>query len=82
MLEVMKDSEIDYSDIPATDKEFWKNAKVVKPQHKKTILLQVDKEILEWFKSQGKSYQSRINAVLKAYVETQRKKTKTAKINQ
>jgi len=78
-LEAMPDSEIDYSDIPATDREFWKTAKVVMPQPKKAISVRIDKEVLEWFKAQGKGYQSRINAVLKSYVEAQKEKSRTAK---
>lgn len=71
-LESMPDSEIDYSDIEATEKEFWKNAKAVKP--KKAISLRIDDEVLRWFKTQGKGYQTRINAVLKAYVKVQKEK--------
>lgn len=78
-LEAMPDSEIDYSDIPATDREFWKTAKVVLPRPKKAISLRIDKEVLEWFKAQGKGYQSLINAVLKSYVEAQKEKSPTAK---
>ncbi len=69
-LESMSDSEIDYSDIEATDKEFWKDAKVSRP--KKAISLRLDNEVLQWFKAQGKGYQTRINAVLKAYVKVQK----------
>ena len=70
-LDAMPDSEIDYSDIPITDKEFWEKAKVVLPEPKKAISLRIDKDVLDWFKAQGKGYQSRINAVLKAYVVVQ-----------
>lgn len=63
----MPDSEIDYSDIPATDQEFWKSAKVVRPQPKTTISLRVDREVLGWFETQGKGYQTLMNAALKAY---------------
>ena len=68
----MPDSEIDYSDIPELGEEFWKNAKIILPEPKKAISLRIDKEVLRWFKAQGKGYQSRINAVLKAYVEAQK----------
>lgn len=71
-LESMPDSEIDYSDIEATDKKFWKDAKTIKP--KKAISLRLDDEVLQWFKTQGKGYQTRINAVLKAYVKVQKEK--------
>lgn len=65
----LSDSEIDYSDIPALDETFWANARVVEPQNKTAISIRVDQDILDWFKAQGKGYQSRINAVLRAYYE-------------
>jgi uncharacterized protein (DUF4415 family) len=40
----------------------------LKPTSKKqSIALRVDADVLEWFKAQGRGYQSRMNAVLKAY---------------
>jgi len=40
----------------------------LKPTTKKqSIALRVDADVLEWFKSQGPGYQSRMNAVLKAF---------------
>jgi Uncharacterized protein conserved in bacteria len=36
---------------------------------KASISLRVDSDVLEWFKSQGTGYQSRMNAVLKAFKE-------------
>jgi uncharacterized protein (DUF4415 family) len=40
----------------------------LKPTSKKqSIALRVDADVLEWFKAQGPGYQSRMNAVLKAY---------------
>lgn len=65
----MKDEDIDCSDIPELDEEFWKNAKFVRPT-KKSVGIRLDKDILEWFKSQGKGYQTHINSVLRHYVET------------
>jgi uncharacterized protein (DUF4415 family) len=34
---------------------------------KELVSLRVDQDVLEWFKSKGAGYQTRINAVLKAY---------------
>lgn len=47
--------------------------KVVMPQTKKAISLRVDPEVLSYFRSFGKGYQTRMNAVLRAYVESQKK---------
>lgn len=68
-LEIMKDEEIDYSDIPplSEDDAFWASAELVIP-HKKTITMRIDPDVLSWFKIQGKGYQSRINAILRAYM--------------
>ncbi|MFZ4541969.1 MAG: BrnA antitoxin family protein [Rickettsiales bacterium] len=55
------------------DAAFWDKAQVVMPtEHPKVgISLRVDSEVYEWFKGTGKGYLSRMNAVLKAYVDTQ-----------
>ena len=50
--------------------EFWKEAKPVFPEHiKEQLTLRLDKDVIEYFKDQGKGYQTRMNAVLKAYVD-------------
>jgi uncharacterized protein (DUF4415 family) len=61
------DSEIDFSDIPEVTEEQWKNAErghFYRPV-KRQITARVDADVLEWLKSQGKGYQSRINAILR-----------------
>jgi uncharacterized protein (DUF4415 family) len=69
------DSAIDTSDIPELDDNFWENTKMVKPITKKAISIRIDDDVLDWFKSQGKSYQSLINTVLRSYANHQQKKT-------
>ena len=44
------------------------------PEAKKPISLRVDRDVLEFFKRQGKGYQTRMNAVLRAYMEAVEKK--------
>ena len=57
------------------DEEFWKNARIVMPQAAKTsIHLRVDGDVLEWFKSQGRGHLTRMNAVLRSYMEASRKR--------
>ncbi len=65
----MKDEEIDYSDIPPLDANFFKEAHVRWPEKKKQVTLRIDPDVIEFFKKQGKGYQSMINAVLRKYVE-------------
>jgi uncharacterized protein (DUF4415 family) len=60
-------------DAQPTDLEFWKDAKVVLPERKQPVTLRIDQDVLAWFKAQGRRYQSRMNAVLKAYVQAHRK---------
>lgn len=65
----LKDKEIDYSDIEETNAEFWADAKLSLPKKKEPISLRIDNDVLGWFKKQGKGYQSKINAVLRSYME-------------
>ena len=39
---------------------------------KTSISLRIDVDVLEWFKSQGAGYQTKMNAVLKAFKEASR----------
>ena len=69
----IREEDIDCSDIPELGEEFWKNARLMPPLIPKTpVSLRIDPDILAWFKGRGKRYQSRINAVLRAYVEAHR----------
>ena len=61
------DSEIDFSDIPELTAEQWKKGirgHFYRPV-KRQITARVDADVLDWLKSQGKGYQSRINAILR-----------------
>jgi uncharacterized protein (DUF4415 family) len=72
-VDAMTDEEIDTSDVPPLDKAFFAEAEIRMPQAKPSITIRLDTDILDWFKSQGKGYQTRINSVLRKYVETQKK---------
>lgn len=71
-LKSMADKNIDYSEIPELDKEFFKNALVELPKEKKAISLRVDTDVLKWFKSQGENYQTRMNAILRAFMRSRK----------
>jgi uncharacterized protein (DUF4415 family) len=58
-------------DIIGTDEDFWKTAQVVLPQRKPTITIRLDADVLAWLKDQGKGYQTRINAILRSYMNAQ-----------
>src|ERR1700688_4560920 len=51
-----------------TDSSFWKKAKVVLPQPKQTVTMRLDADLLLWLRRQ-KGYQTRINAVLRTYMD-------------
>lgn len=71
-VDALKDEEIDYSEIPdlsALGEEFWKKAVVKRAEPKAQVTIRMDREVLDWFKAQGTGYQTRINAVLRAYKE-------------
>jgi len=68
------DSDIDYSDVPATTKEFWADAEEFMPSHKVHVSMRLDDEIIDFFKKSGRGYQSKINAVLKAYIRSHSKR--------
>jgi len=54
---------------PILDEGFWRNAQVLDPRYgKTTITMRVDEDVLSFFKRGGSGYQSRMNAVLRAYV--------------
>ena len=70
-LKAIPETDIDTSDIPELDQNFWNEAKMVRPRRKQAISLRVDNDVLDWFKGQGKGYQSLMNSVLRSYVEHQ-----------
>jgi uncharacterized protein (DUF4415 family) len=66
----LSDADIDYSDIPPLDDDFWKNAVVVMPEKTEQITLRVKASVLEAYKATGKGYQTRMNSVLESYART------------
>ncbi|MBL7073302.1 MAG: BrnA antitoxin family protein [Candidatus Omnitrophica bacterium] len=75
-IDSMKDKDIDYSDIGELDGEFWEKAKLVLPHPKVKVTIRLDSQIIVWFKHKGDHYQTRINAVLKSYVNAKKGKAK------
>lgn len=57
-------------DARVTDEAFWKSAKVVMPTPKKIVTIRLDSDLLRWFRQQ-RGYQTRINAILRAYMKAQ-----------
>jgi len=74
----LKDSQIREAiesdpDARGTTPEFWANAEVVLPQPKQTITIRLDADLLAWFRAQ-KGYQTRINAVLRTFMQASRRR--------
>jgi uncharacterized protein (DUF4415 family) len=57
-------------DAHATDGNFWKSGKVVMPAPKEIVTMRLDADLLRWFR-QERGYQTRINAILRAYMRAQ-----------
>ena len=73
----MKDEDIDYSDVPELGEDFFRNAVLRMPETKAVVTVRLDRDVLEWFKGQGRGYQTRINAVLRKYMEAQKEAQKS-----
>ena len=56
------------SDVRPTDEEFWKDAKAAWPTRKTVVTMRLDADLLAWFR-QRRGYQTRINAILRAYMK-------------
>ena len=73
-IEAIREEDIDFSDIPPLSDEFWKNAKrfgdIYRPQ-KKQITVRLDADVLDWLKSSGKGYQTRLNDILRHEMQKQ-----------
>ena len=63
-------------DAPAypVEDDFWAKARpVMPPSGKASIHLRVDTDVLDWFRAQGKGHLTRMNAVLRSYMEAHRR---------
>lgn len=64
---IMNDSEINYSDIPATDVEVWEDAAVIYPRKKVSVRLKIDEDIALWLKELGNDSDKAVNNLLRSY---------------
>lgn len=61
------EDEVDTTDIPELDESFWANAergRFYRPV-KESTTVRIDRDVLRWLRSQGRGYQTRINAILR-----------------
>lgn len=75
-LDALQDEDIDLSDVPEITPEMFARAVVRRglkpPSGKQQITIRLDEDVLSWFRAQGEGYQTRINALLRAYMEAHR----------
>ena len=72
-VDALSDEEIDTSDIPPLDEAFFADAKLRVPK-KVSITVNVDADVLEWFRAQGEEFQARMNAALRIYAEAHKER--------
>lgn len=72
--DAMTDAEIDTSDIPPLNEEFFAHATLRRPKPRATVTLNLDTDILDWFQAQSKEFQERINLILRFYMEAKKRK--------
>jgi uncharacterized protein (DUF4415 family) len=72
-LDAMTDEDIDFSDSPEITPQMFAKAIVkrgLEPRPaKQQVTLRIDSDVLEWFREQGRGYQTNINVLLRAYME-------------
>lgn len=72
----MTDVDIDLSDIPEITPEMFAKGVVRRGYEtvtKKQLTLRLDSDVIDWFKRQGNGYQTKMNALLRAYMEESKK---------
>ena len=79
-LRAMSDAEVHAGivadpDAKPTDEAFWRDAHVVMPRRKHTVTMRLDADLLEWFRKE-RGYQTRINAILRAYMNAHEREAK------
>ena len=62
----------DDADNPASDDDHWAAAAIGLPPAKVPVNAKFDADVVAWFKSQGRGYQTRMNAVLRRYMDARR----------
>lgn len=68
-IDKLRAEDIDYCNIPELDDKVFAQPLVPSPPRKEPITIRVDADVLEWFKQQGRGYQTRINQVLRRYMQ-------------
>jgi uncharacterized protein (DUF4415 family) len=73
-IDALRDSDIDFSEIPELGPDFFARA-IIWPGPKKQITLRIDPDVLTFFRKQGRGYQTVINGILRKYMEARKERT-------
>jgi len=69
-LAAMTDDEIDYSDIPPLDDDFFNRAELRQPEPSPVVVtMQIDPAVFAWFNAQEGGWERKMRAALRIYVE-------------
>lgn len=69
-VDAITEAELEAAILSDEEGEFdWSRARVGFPQPKQQLTVRFDRDVVDWFKAQGRGYQTRMNAVLRSYVE-------------
>lgn len=71
--DALTDDRIDTSDIPPLTDDFFASAKWRMPKEKVKVLVEVEPEVAQWFRAQGKNYQQILADALRAYAQEHKK---------
>lgn len=74
--EIARTAPAELRDLPD---DFWRDARVVMPVTKEAISIRLDSDVIAYFRATGPKYQTRINAVLRSYVDRVREAAPAAR---
>ena len=78
-VDAMTEEELEASIDTDEEGEFdWSTVRVGIPRPKMQLTVRFDADVIKWFRAQGAGYQTRMNAVLRSYVDAQKKQAATA----
>lgn len=63
----LKEEDIDYSDIPELEEDWFERASLILP-HGRSVPVDLDNDVVEWYRTQDRNFQAKINAILRAYM--------------
>ena len=78
----MTDEKIDYSDIPKLPDTFFRRTKVWHPHPKVKVTMELDEDLLQWFKNENNDWETQVQTALRLYVETHKEYRKSQYVAQ